>query len=41
MNNEMQAIDEILIEGYTFFDLLDGDPILGDIADDKCWPEAL
>lgn len=41
MNNEMQAIDETLIAGYSFFDLLVGEPIFGDIGDDKCWPEAL
>ncbi|MCS3552746.1 MULTISPECIES: hypothetical protein [unclassified Sphingobacterium] len=41
MKNDMQTSDEILLEGYTFFDLLDREPILGDIDDDKCWPVSI
>lgn len=41
MNNEMQAIDETLIAGYSFFDLLVDGPILGEIGDDKCWPVSI
>lgn len=41
MKNDMQTLDEICIAGYTVFDLMEGDPIWGDIGDDKCWIESL
>lgn len=41
MKNDMQTLDEICIAGYTVFDLMEDDPILGDIGDDKCWPVSI
>lgn len=41
MENDMQTLDDIWIAGYTVFDLMEDDPIWGDIGDDKCWIESL
>lgn len=41
MKNDMQMLDEIWIVGYTVFDLTEGDPILGEIGEDKCWPVSI
>jgi|GEM_PF-473652 hypothetical protein len=41
MENELQTTVTDLFAGYTVFEILGEDPILGDLDDDKCWTGSL
>lgn len=42
MDNNMTLDENLSLEGFTFYQLLqEGGPIVGDLDQDKCWPESL